>query len=189
MTKVDLTPAFLIHRRAYKDSSLLLDFLTKEHGKIRLIAKGIRKSKTSIQMFQCLNISFVGKAELKTLTNWEVDDVPRHLKSEALILSMYVNELISRLLQEQDPHVELFEIYKKFVNQVGSLEQDSRHWLLRMFENNLLAELGYAVDFVVDVNGNEINQNSSYEYQQQAGFSQSSTGKISGKLLDRKSVV
>jgi len=187
MTKVDLTPAFLIHRRAYKDSSLLLDFLTKEHGKIRLIAKGIRKSKTSIQMFQCLNISFVGKAELKTLTNWEVDDVPRHLKSEALILSMYVNELISRLLQEQDPHVELFEIYKKFVNQVGSLKQDSRHWLLRMFENNLLAELGYAVDFVVDVNGNEINQNSSYEYQQQAGFLQSSTGKISGKLLHQLS--
>jgi DNA repair protein RecO (recombination protein O) len=40
MTKIDLTPAFLIHRRAFKESSLLLDFFTQEHGKIRLVGRG-----------------------------------------------------------------------------------------------------------------------------------------------------
>ncbi|MBC8494027.1 MAG: DNA repair protein RecO [Candidatus Thioglobus sp.] len=183
MTKVDLTPAFLIHRRAFKDSSLLLDFFTQEHGKIRLVGRGLRKSKTPIQVFQQLKISYSGRGELKGLNNWEVSDTPRHLKGECLILGMYVNELISRLLQEQDPHPELFEIYKKFVGQLSVIDAKFHHWLLRLFENNLLQELGYGIDFSYDINGEEIQENSVYEYQHQGGFAASVTGKISGKLI------
>ena len=64
MTKVDLASAFLIHRRAYRDNSLLLDFLTLEYGKIRLIGRGVRQAKANIQMFQHLRISYAGKGEL-----------------------------------------------------------------------------------------------------------------------------
>ena len=185
MARVDLTPAFLIHRRSFKDSSLLLDFFTQDHGKIRLVGRGLRSSKTNIQMFQHLNISFSGKGELKTLSHWEVDDRPRNITGEALILGMYVNELVSRLLHEHDPYPELFEFYKQFVNQVSSLEQDTRYWSLRLFENNLLSELGYALDFSQDVGGLSIDKNAFYEYQPQSGFSQSSIGKISGNLLNK----
>ncbi|HIG89006.1 DNA repair protein RecO [Candidatus Thioglobus sp.] len=185
MTKVDLTPAFLIHRRAFKESSLLLDFFTLEYGKIRLVGRGLRKSKTNIQMFQCLNISFSGKGELKTLSNWEVDDTPRIIKGEALILSMYVNELISRLLFDQDPHFKLFEIYKQFIVQITNMNQQAGYWLLRLFENNLLSELGYALDLSHDINGNDINKNNRYEYQHQLGFLHADTGKISGKLINQ----
>lgn len=107
MTKVELTPAFLIHRRAFKNSSLLLDFFTRDFGKIRLVGRGLRGSKTNIQMFQNLSISFAGRGGLKALSYWEIDDVPRNFKGEELILGMYVNELISRLLHEQDPYSEL----------------------------------------------------------------------------------
>jgi DNA repair protein RecO (recombination protein O) len=47
-----LQGCFLIHRRAFKESSLLLDFFTQEHGKIRLVGRGLRKSKTPLQMFK-----------------------------------------------------------------------------------------------------------------------------------------
>ena len=183
MTKVDLTPAFLIHRRAFKDTSLLLDFFTQEHGSIRLVGRGLRKSKTSLQMFQQMNISFSGRGELKALTGWETDDQPRNLLGETLILGIYANELIYRLLQSQDPHPELFEVYKNFIHQLTGLEKQSQHWLLRMFENNLLSELGYGLDFLTDVGGNEINEKSYYDYQAQSGFLLSSAGKISGKLI------
>ncbi|MBW5291145.1 MAG: DNA recombination and repair protein RecO [Candidatus Ruthia sp. Asou_11_S2] len=185
MTKVGLTPAFLIHRRAFKDSSLLLDFFTRDFGKIRLVGRGLRSSKTHIQMFQHLSISFSGRGELKALSHWEIDDVPRNFKGEELILGMYVNELISRLLQEQDPYSGLFERYQQFVSQVGHLKQSARHWHLRIFENNLLTELGYGIDFETDINGNEINLNSYYEYQPQAGFIPNSLGKISGKSINQ----
>ena len=183
MTRVDLTPAYLIHRRAFKDTSLLLDFFTFQHGKIRLVGRGLRKSKTNIQMFQRLNISFVGKGDLKTLSDWEVDDQPRNLSGEVLILGMYVNELIDRLLHERDPHFELFGVYERFVNQISTLETNAQHWLLRLFENNLLSELGYEVDLLVDVEGKNIERDYFYEYQMQSGFVKSSKGKISGNLL------
>jgi len=184
MTKVELTPAFLIHRRAYRDNSLLLDFLTLEHGKIRLIGRGVRQAKANIQMFQHLRISYTGKGELKTLTHWEVDDTPRQIKGERLILCMYVNELITRLIHEQDPHPQIFELYQQLVIQMNELDQPHQYWLLRIFENNLLSELGYGLDYANDVNGDSIRTDKNYSYQPQLGFSLQADGKISGNLLN-----
>ena len=90
MTKIENTPAFLIHRRMYQGSSLLLDFFTKDFGRLRLIARGARKSKTSLQMFQCLSISFKGGGELKSLSQWEIADEPRRILGDDLILAMYL---------------------------------------------------------------------------------------------------
>lgn len=185
MTKVDLTPAFLIHRRAFKDSSLLLDFFTQEYGRVRLVGRGLRNSKTPIQVFQHLNISYSGRGDLKGLNNWEVKDTPRQLKGESLILGMYVNELISRLLHEQDPHFKLFEIYKKFIENLATIDSASSHWLLRLFEHNLLQELGYGIDFSCDISGSEIQLDASYEYQHQGGFVRSVAGKILGKSINQ----
>ena len=188
MTKVDLTPAFLIHRRTFKESSLLLDFFTRDYGKIRLVGRGLRASKTNIQMFQQLNISFSGRTQLKTLSAWEMHDTPRMLTAEVLILGMYVNELIARLLHENDAHIRLFEAYQQLICQIVTLNELNRHWLLRLFENSLLAELGYALDFSADVGQIAIDNNSFYEYQPQSGFSKSATGKISGNLLTQLSL-
>ncbi len=185
MTKVDLTPAFLIHRRAFKDTSLLLDFLTLDHGKIRLVGRGLRNSKTQIQVFQHLKISYSGKGDLKGLNNWEADDTPRQLKGDSLILGMYVNELISRLLHEQDPHFELFEIYKNFIESLATIDTLSSRWLLRLFEHNLLQELGYGVNLSEDIVGEKIDLTAKYEYQHQDGFVRSVTGKILGKSINQ----
>ena len=92
----------------YQGSSLLLDFFTKDFGRIRLIARGARKGKTSLQMFQCLSISFKGRGELKSLSQWEIDDLPRRLIGNDLILAMYANELILSLLPESDEYTETF---------------------------------------------------------------------------------
>ncbi|HAQ68535.1 MAG TPA: DNA repair protein RecO, partial [Gammaproteobacteria bacterium] len=177
-------PRFLIHRRAYKDNSLLLDFLTQDHGRIRLIGRGVRQAKANIQMFQHLRISYAGKGELKTLTHWEVEDVPRQIKGEALILCLYVNELITRLIHEHDPHPQIFELYQQFVTQMNDSDQQHQYWLLRIFENNLLSELGYGLDYAVDVDGDLIQTDKNYSYQPQLGFSQQADGKISGNLLN-----
>ena len=140
MATIDLTPAFLIHRRAFKDTSLLLDFFTRDYGKIRLVGRGVRRSKSPIQMFQKLNISYAGKGNLKTLRQHEVDDKPRRLRGDRLILGLYVNELISRLLPEQDPHPELFTMYQQFIQNLSTIEADASQWLLRLFETHLFCK-------------------------------------------------
>ena len=183
MTRIENTPAFLIHRRMYQGSSLLLDFFTKDFGRLRLVARGARKSKTSLQMFQCLSISFKGKGELKNLSQWEIADKPRRILGDDLILAMYVNELILRLLPENDEYSEIFHAYWNFLSNLKSLNSNEKEYALRDFENQMLEDLGYGIDFSSDMNDEPINENLNYEFIEHQGFSTSDNGLIPGKIL------
>jgi len=183
MTRVDNTQAFLIHRRMYQGSSLLLDFFTKDSGRLRLIARGARKSKTSLQMFQCLSISFKGKGELKSLSQWEVDDQPRRLLGDDLILAMYANELILRLLPENDEYPETFNSYWTFLANLNALDSSDKEYALRNFENQMLEDLGYGLDFSFDINDEHIKEDLQYEFIEHQGFNKNSNGAIPGKTL------
>ena len=183
MTRVENSPAFLIHRRMYQGSSLLLDFFTKDHGKLRLIARGARSSKTSLQMFQCLSISFKGKSDLKSLSQWEIADEPRRLLGNDLVMAMYVNELIQRLLPEGDEHSEIFRSYWSYIKNISSLDLSAKEYSLRVFENDLLQDLGYGLDFEDDINGNVIINNLQYDYIEDQGFAVNEAGVISGNTL------
>ena len=183
MTRVDNTQAFLIHRRMYQGSSLLLDFFTKDSGRLRLIARGARKSKTSLQMFQCLSISFKGKGELKSLSQWEVDDQPRRLLGDDLILAMYANELILRLLPENDEYPETFNSYWTFLANLNALDSSEKEYALRNFENQMLEDLGYGLDFSFDINDEYIKEDLKYEFIEHQGFNKNSNGTIPGKTL------
>lgn len=183
MTRVENTPAFLIHRRMYQGSSLLLDFFTKDFGRLRLVARGARKSKTSLQMFQCLSISFKGKGELKNLSQWEIADKPRRILGDDLILAMYVNELILRLLPENDEYSEIFHAYWNFLSNLKSLNSNEKEYALRDFENQMLEDLGYGIDFSSDMNDEPINEDLNYEFIEHQGFSTSDNGLIPGKIL------
>ena len=183
MTRLENTPAFLIHRRMYQGSSLLLDFFTKDFGRLRLVARGARKSKTSLQMFQCLSISFKGKGELKNLSQWEIADKPRRILGDDLILAMYVNELILRLLPENDEYSEIFHAYWNFLSNLKSLNSNEKEYALRDFENQMLEDLGYGIDFSSDMNDEPINENLNYEFIEHQGFSTSDNGLIPGKIL------
>ena len=167
----------------YQGSSLLLDFFTKDFGRLRLVARGARKSKTSLQMFQCLSISFKGKGELKSLSQWEIADKPRRILGDDLILAMYVNELILRLLPENDEYSEIFHAYWNFLSNLKSLNSNEKEYALRDFENQMLEDLGYGIDFSSDINDEPINENLNYEFIEHQGFSTSDNGLIPGKIL------
>ncbi len=183
MTRVENSPAFLIHRRMYQGSSLLLDFFTKDYGKLRLIARGARSSKTSLQMFQCLSISFKGKGDLKSLSQWEISDEPRRLMGNDLVMAIYVNELIQRLLPEGEEHSEIFKSYWSYIKNISTLNTVAKEYSLRVFENQLLQDLGYGLDFDDDINGNIINNNLQYDYIEDQGFTVNDEGVISGSML------
>jgi len=187
MTRIDNSPAFLIHRRMYQGSSLLLDFFTKDFGKIRLIARGARNSKTSLQMFQCLSISYKGKGELKSLSQWEIADQPRRLLGDDLILAIYINELILRLLPEGDEHIEIFESYWAFISNLNTLASNEKECALRKFENQLLDDLGYGIDFNFDIDGSAIDKDLKYDFIEHQGFTSANEGLFNGKTILRLS--
>ena len=145
--RVALQPAFLLHRKPYRDTSLLIEAFSAEHGRLGLVARGARGRRGGmqglLQPFQALLISWSGRGELMTLTGAEPQGAPLALRGDAVISGFYLNELLIRLLPRHDPHPELYQRYAATVKRLAAIGPDE--WGLRLFERDLLQELGYGL--------------------------------------------
>jgi DNA repair protein RecO (recombination protein O) len=145
MHKVQLQPGYILHHRPYRDTSLLLEIFTPEHGRLGLVARGARapRSRTRglLQPFQPLLLSWSARAELGTLHAVEADGAARLLHGTALYSGFYLNELLMRLLQRLDAHPELYRAYSEALQGLQSEAQRP----LRLFEKRLLEALGYGL--------------------------------------------
>lgn len=146
--RVTLEPAYLLSRRPYQDSSLLLEAYTRGHGRVGLVARGARSAKSKLrgllQPFAPLLLSWSAAGELGTLHGAEAAGPPLALGGERVFYGWYLNELLMRLLQRQDPHPALFEAYALAAQQLPG-EAEAAQDALRVFEKVLLAEIGYGL--------------------------------------------
>lgn len=171
--RVELQPAYILHTRPYRDTSLIVDFLTPEFGRVSAVARGVRQRKGNkrqlLNPFSRLLVSWQGKTDLKLLTSVESDNHYVQLQGNYLYSGFYLNELLVRLLPEMDSHNALFVDYENSLNALSSA--DALEPLLRRFEFHLLAELGYAVDFTHDARSQEpIDPAGLYECDIHEGF-------------------
>lgn len=140
--------AYVLHTRPYRDSSLLVDFLTLEHGKMSTVVRGARRPnsryRATLQPFSPLMISWQGRQELKTLKVAEPVDATVLLTGKNLLCGLYLNELLSRLLSPFESFPKLYLYYQYVLNELRSGEDIEG--ALRTFEQQLLRELGYWPD-------------------------------------------
>jgi DNA repair protein RecO (recombination protein O) len=188
--RVALQPAFILHRRPYRDTSLLLEAFSRDYGRFGLVARGVRRPRSRLkgmlQPFTPLLLSWSGKGELMTLVAAEESEPPRVLPSARLLSGFYVNELLLRLLQRHDPHAGLFGAYERVLEDLASTVNEES--ALRVFEKQLLAELGYGLLLDAEARTNRpIEPQSAYRYVLEQGpvaADQSPVGiEISGKGL------
>jgi DNA repair protein RecO (recombination protein O) len=152
--RVERQPSFVLHERAYRETSALIELLTREHGRICVIARGLRAVKPRfprglLQSMQLLDCSFVIAGELGQLTAAEAVGIPMKFDGVRLQAVLYLNELLVRLLARQDPHPGLFDAYRELLAALP-LENARLSFALRRFEALLLAELGYGIDFAFE---------------------------------------
>ena len=144
--RVELHPCFLLHKKAYRETSLLLEVFSESHGRVGLVAKGAAVKKSlnqNLQAFTSLQIAWSGRGELGNLTNAESEGMTLLLTGDKLFSGYYINELLIRLLHRHDPHPDLFQMYHRILKQlVGTTNLES---VLRLFEKKLLDELGYGL--------------------------------------------
>ncbi|HRE53835.1 MAG TPA: recombination protein O N-terminal domain-containing protein, partial [Candidatus Competibacter sp.] len=99
--RVLLQPAFVLHRRPYLNTSLLLEAFAREHGRLALVARGAMASRSRLkgllQPFAPLLLSWSGAGELATLTAAEEAGHPVTLPPNRVLAGLYVNELLVRL--------------------------------------------------------------------------------------------
>ena len=184
-SKKENESVYVIHTYPFKETSLIAELFSKNHGRIPVVAKGARRPRSSLrgmlQSFQSFQATWSGQGEIKTLHNIEWCDKFLKIDGNALLCGFYINELIIRLLPREDTHQKLFEFYDYTMKILEkNIDLDIT---LRRFELNLLQELGYEVPLKEDENGESIVADKFYIYEAEYGPSEISKTNSGVKIL------
>ncbi|OWT53587.1 DNA repair protein RecO [Candidimonas nitroreducens] len=146
--RVHEAAGYLLHTAPWRETSLILQAFTRDHGCVALVAKGAKRPysvlRPVLSMFQPLDLSWSGAGEVKTLTRAECAGV-RPLAGRAHMSAWYMNELLLRLLPREDPHPVLYGAYDTALDLLAR-QGSSAAGALRRFEWILLQETGYGID-------------------------------------------
>lgn len=174
MVRAEQQPGWVVHRRPWRESSLLIEFFAREYGRVGLVAKGARSARSAwrglTEPFTPLVASWSRRGEMGTLTGLESNGPRQVLSGRALWCGLYVNELLLRLLERDDPHPEVFDACGRVFDGLARGEVP-QSLLLRRFERALLEGMGVAPDFAFDAaSGEAISPEGLYHLQPEAGF-------------------
>ena len=142
--RVQLEPAFLLHHYPWRDSSRILEFFTRAHGRVSVFARAARRGSSALpaalQPFGETLVSWSARGDAGQLTGAERVRPAGFLAGDRLMSGFYVNELLIKLLPRHDPHPALFDAYALLVSRLHDAAADPAR-ALRLFEKRLLDEL------------------------------------------------
>jgi len=164
--------AFVLHSTPYRETSLIVDLLTRDHGRMGVVAKGAKRPGSALRavllQFQPISAVWSGQGELRTLNTAEWLGGIQPPRGDALLCAFYTNELLLRMLPREDAHPALFDAYSATLTALADgapLEET-----LRAFEWQLLRETGHAPELDTDAHGDPIRPGSRYAWHPGSGF-------------------
>lgn len=164
--RVQLQPAFVLHRRPYRETSWLLEVFSRDHGRVGLVARAARQARTRggkvLEPARELLLSWTQRGELGQLGQSECDSAATGLAGDQLFSVLYLNELLLRLITRHDPHPRLFGHYRDTLQALARFPGSAVP--LRRFEMQLLQELGYGLNLDRDSEGQPIRADARYDY-------------------------
>ncbi len=174
--RVELQAAYVLHTRPYRNTSMLVDFLTPDYGRVSGVARGVRGSgkaakqkRALLQPLTPLLISFSGNSELKSINQFEAERIGLQLSGKKLFSALYLNELLCRLLSQHEDSEVLFMLYQQALQQLQ--DQALIDVVLRRFELGLLQFLGYGLELTVECEtGEAITAGQDYQFYADQGF-------------------
>jgi len=166
--RIEQQSAYVLHARAYRETSLLLECLTREHGRLGVVARGVRGERSrlrrgQLEPFQPLALGLLLRGEMATLTAVEAVGTPQRLTGDVALAGLYLNELVVRLTGRQDPLPVLFDAYAKTLGRLAAGESPA--WSLRRFERDLLESTGYGLQLLHEADtGEAVEPDAWYRY-------------------------
>ena len=166
--RIEQQPAYVLHARPYRETSLLLECLTREHGRLGVVARGVRGERArlrraQLEPFQPLAMDLLLRGEMATLTALETVGTSLRLAGDAGLAGLYLNELVVRLTERQDPATPLFDAYAQTLARLAADEPLA--WSLRRFERDLLETIGYGLQLQYESDtGEPLQPDGHYRY-------------------------
>jgi len=166
--RIEQQPAYVLHARAYRETSLLLECLTRDHGRVGVVARGVRGERArlrraELEPFQGLRMDLLMRGELATLTALEAAGTSLSITGDTALAGLYLNELVVRMTGRNDPSPPLFAAYARTLVRLSGAEPLA--WTLRRFERDLLDAIGYALPLQFDAQtGEPLEPGASYRY-------------------------
>jgi len=165
-------PAIVLHATRWRESSLLVELVTHEYGRMGVVARGVQGAKrqplrAALQPLQRIRIDCVHRGELAQLVQAEATGHAPPLAGDALLAGFYLAELMLRLLPRNDPHPDLFLRFARVLDELSATT--SLAWTLRRFERDLLDALGYGLDLARDADAAPLDAAARYRIDPEHG--------------------
>jgi DNA repair protein RecO (recombination protein O) len=140
----------ILRTRPLTETSLIVQWLTEDLGRIATVAKGARRPKSiflgRIDLFYEGQFSFIRsrKSELHTLKEVVLEQTHPELRRDlvALGIASYLAVLIEHATETETPVPEIWALFREALHQLSNRPADAM--ILFKFESRLLALLGFA---------------------------------------------
>lgn len=188
MSRYEATGCWILHRRPWRESSLLIELLTRDHGRIGLVARGLRSQVSPWrglgEPFNPLRVAWTRRGEMGTLTDIESVGARVPLSGRALWCGLYANELILSLVGRDEPVPPLSDAYSDLLPRLAC--ESGQAEALRRFELAILCTLGVAPDLEHEtLSAEPISPDGYYRLEPETGFLAAAPGRgvYSGRAI------
>lgn len=165
------TDAIVLRRTNYQEADRILTVLTRDHGKISVIAKGVRKSKSKlaggIELFAVNHLTYiVGKSNLHTLTSSrsvvQYKEILANLDKtmRAYEYLKLIDKLIEEGVQESSDYFSILESGLEGLNEKNLTPELCDTW----FYLHVLQQFGVVPNLRSDTNGNPLEEGKAYGF-------------------------
>ena len=147
------TDAIVLKRRDYGEADRLLTVFTPARGKLILLAKGVRKTKSRkaghVELFTHSTFLVARGRTWDLVTQAEIIESFRAVREDLLrtAYAYYAGDLLDGFTEEQDAHPPLFDLLRVTLDRLGDVDNQRLDLLARFFELRLLGLAGYQPQF------------------------------------------
>jgi DNA repair protein RecO (recombination protein O) len=141
--------AFVLGSRRHGETSVILEAMTREHGRHLGLVRGgrSREKRPVLQAGNAVRLVWRGRIE-EHLGNFDVEAVTLHagriLSSKLALFALTHVAALARLLPERDPHPAVHSALEHLLENIGDVELAPA--MVARFELEMLAELGFGLD-------------------------------------------
>lgn len=143
------TEAIVLARKNYGEADRLLAVFSKHYGKLRVIAKGIRRptsrKKSALELFSHVRLFLAKGKNLDIVTDAEVKRNFSAWRKDLTKVGVayHLSELVTRLSPEHQEHKEVFDLLLASFQALSDLDYWSLYPFIQSFKVRLLEELGF----------------------------------------------